>query len=112
MLSEKDLEEIVFNVTEKVLLRIPEVIGNLMMNHAEMNKLTKDFHAKNPEFMSDPLTVSSVTGQLERENAGMSYEKILELAAPLIKKRMNIVKTTDFNSPKKTELNLGTNGEI
>jgi len=106
-ISEKDFNALVLAVTEKVLLRMPEVIGNLMMNHAEVNKLTKDFYGKNPSFKNDPVSVKSVISALEQDNAGMKYDKILELSEPMIRERMITVKSLNIKDlPKKEELDL------
>jgi len=110
-------DKIVFEVTEKVLLRMPEVIGNLMKNHSEINKMTKGFNEKYPEFKTDPVSVQSVVGQLERENTGMLYEDILEKAVPLIKERMRTVGSLDISNigeRSKLALNIpiGGNGEL
>lgn len=116
-ITQKLIDDIIFQVTEKVLLRMPEVIGNLQMNHAETNKMTKGFYKKYPDFKSDPLTVQSVVGQLEKENAGMLYEDILRKAAPMIKERMKTVSSLNItNKPERNKLdlniNLDSNGEI
>jgi len=114
-LTTEQLNDIVFKATEKVLLRIPEVLGNLMQNHAEINKMTKGFYEKYPEFKEDTMSVQSVVGQLDRENAGMPYDKILENAAPMIKERMRTVSSLDIeniSSESNLDLNIDINGAL
>lgn len=95
-ISDKDFDNLVLAITEKVLLRMPEVIGNLMMNHAEVHKLTKGFYEKYPTFKENPFAVRSVLEQLEQENSGMSYDKLLNKAVPKIKERLK--QTEDLNT--------------
>ncbi len=111
--TQTERDAIVFDVTEKVLLRLPEVMGNLMKNHAETNALTKKFHNDYPEFKNDPGSVQSVVGQLERDNAGMLYEDILRKAAPMIKERMKTIESLDIDSiSERSKLNMSVNGEL
>jgi len=115
-LTNEEFDRIVFVVTEKVLLRLPEVVGNIQMSLAETSKLTKDFYAKYPKFKQDPQTVQSVLNEIDKANAGMKYEKILDQAVPLIRERMKVVKSLDTKTlTEKSNLNLNIsldNGEI
>lgn len=111
-ISDGDFNKLVLATTEAVLLRIPEVIGNLMQNHAEINKLNKEFYASYPEFRSDPVSVRSVIGMLERDHPELRHQEILDLAAPKIKERMIDVSALDVSNVKpRSELSL-SNGEI
>jgi len=106
-ISDQEFNNLVLAVTEKVLLRMPEVIGNLMMNHAETQKLSKKFYSDYPEFKDNQLAVKSVLEQVEQENSGMTYDKVLAKAAPMIKERLGQVKGLDFEKVKSiNELNL------
>jgi len=116
-ITQEEIDKIIFKVTESVLLRMPEVIGNLMRNHAENNKLVKKFYESYPDFKSDPLSVQSVVQKTEQDNPGVSYDKILEKAAPLIKKRIQDVKGLNFDSIKEStdldlNIDLTSSGEI
>lgn len=112
-LTNEDFDKLVFTITEKVLLRMPEVIGNLMKNHAEINKLTKGFYEKYPDFKTDPLSVQSVTNQIEKDNPGLVYDEILKQAAPLIKERMSTVKKADIkNIKEKSNLDLNISVDL
>lgn len=116
-ITNEEFDRIVFKVTEKVLLRMPEVIGNLQMNLAETSKMTKEFYSKYPDFKNDPQTVQGVLGELDKANAGMKYEDILTKAVPMIRERMKTVKSLDTTSiSEKSKLNLNIpmdgNGEL
>lgn len=106
-ITNEEFDRLVYAVTEKVLLRMPEVIGNLQMNLAETSKMTKDFYSKYPDFKKDPQTVQSVLGELDRNNAGMKYEDILDKSVPMIRERMKTVKSLDTTTiSEKSNLNL------
>lgn len=112
-LNEKQMNDIVFQVTEKVLLKLPEVVGNLMQNHAITNKLSKTFFETYPEFKTDPITTKSVIEQIELNNPEKSYQEILDLAVPEIKTRMKTINSLDVKEVKsKDKLDLTFNGEI
>ena len=74
-----------------------------MQNHVEMNKLTKDFYEKYPEFKNDPDSVRSVIHMLEKDNVDIQYNDLLTKAVPLIKERMQ--QTKKLNVTDKKELN-------
>lgn len=112
-LTKEQMDKIVYQVTEKVLLRIPEVLGNLMQNKAATMKLYEKFYAENPDFKSDPLAVRSVVAKNEQANPDKTYKEILDLSVPEIKQRMSINNSLDIKKVKKIdELSLTTNGVI
>lgn len=116
-ISNKDFDNIVNAVCEKVLLRMPEIMGNLQMNLAETSKMTKEFYSKYPDFKKDPQTVQSVLNEVDKNNAGMLYSEILDKSVPMIRERMKTVKTLDTtNISERSSLNLNIsmdgNGEL
>ena len=97
-LSQEDMDKIVSCAVEKILLRIPEIIGNLIQNHAEIHKLNKDFYSKYPDFKTHRDSVQSVLHEMELENPAMEYEELLKLAAPNIKERIMTVQKLNTDS--------------
>lgn len=112
MLTEEELNQ----VAEKVLLKIPAVIGNLMANQAVITKLSQDFYKNHPEFESNKAAVASVVEKVESENPGMTYDKVLNLSIPLIRERLKVtskLNLTDHNKPsRKLNIDLSGNGEL
>lgn len=94
-MDNETFDKIVFKVTEAVLLRMPEVIGNLMQEMAMANKLNKQFMDRNPSFKNEPVIVTSVIEMVERDNPSLTHEEILNKAEGLIKQRIGCGK--DFN---------------
>lgn len=97
-LSNDQMNDIVFTVTEKVLLRMPEVMGNLIQEHTSMSKITKEFIDKNEEFQGHNLIIQKVLEQMESDNTGLPYEKLLDMAKPKIAKQILLSKNCDLTS--------------
>jgi hypothetical protein len=110
MIDQETFDRIVFKVTESVLLRMPEVIGNLIREHAVANKLNKEFYEKYPEFKSNMDLVASIIEQVESENVALGHEGILDKSVPIIRERMKITKELDIKKPKIESLGLDTSG--
>lgn len=106
-ITNEEFDRIVFKVTESVLLRMPEVIGNLIQNHAEVLKLNKTLYEKHPEFKTRIDVVRSVVEEVERNNTALEYKQIIDLAIPKIKNRLEVIDSQDVKTrPKLNELNL------
>lgn len=88
-------QEIIDKAVEKTLLMIPEVIGNLMMNQAVINKLNSKFYSDHKDFADKKELVASVIEEVEGANPSLKYEDILEKSIPKIKERIRQVKELD-----------------
>jgi len=106
-ITTEEFNKIVFEVTEAILLRMPEVLGNLIQEHAVANKMNKKFYESHPEFKSNISTVRSVVEQVESENTSLEYKEILDKATPLIKERIKLITSSDIeNKPAIGSLNF------
>jgi len=92
-MTDQELDLITNKVIERVLLRMPEVIGNLIKEQALINKLNKKFYGENPEFKNNLPLVVSILEKLESDNVGVEYEKLLEIATPMIKEGIKNIKS-------------------
>jgi len=101
-MEEKEKQALVLEITERILLRMPEVIGNLIQEHAATLKINKAFQKDYPEFKPHLDLVRKVVEDTELRNPGLDYKEILAKSVPLI--RENIVlkakaeKVTGFNN--------------
>jgi hypothetical protein len=95
MITQEEKDEIVALAVEKTLLAIPEVVGNLIANHAALHKINKDFYDKHKEFATRKDIVQAVVEMVEGQNPLDNYPEILEKAVPEIRRRMEIVKTVN-----------------
>ena len=110
-LTQEQMNDLVFQVTEKVLLRMPEVLGNLMQEHVSIHATIKDFYKKYPHFVDNKLIVQKAVAQLESENPTVEYHELLEQAVPIIENNLKVTNQCDLKKKKKLEdLNLTTNG--
>jgi len=100
MITEEEKQEIIGLAVEKALLMLPEVVGNMMKQHATMSKLNSKFYADYPEFQKHKDAVVSVIEKLDAENPFINYEDLLVKAVPEIRKRITLVKMMDVvNTP-------------
>ena len=111
MLTEEEEERIIAKATERALLSLPEVIGNLMANHAAMMKLNKDFYDKFPEFRNHKDIVAATLEKVDAEDTLAPYEEKLNKAVPEIKRRIGLVSTLDMENVSK-DPNRDFNGLI
>lgn len=98
MITEKEKSDIVQEVIETILNRMPEVIGNLMSQHANINKVKTEFYTKYPEFKNHVPVVASVVEGIEGRDLTANYEQILNEAVPEIRKRLKIISDLDFDN--------------
>ena len=101
MITEDEKNEIINEAVERTLLMIPEVVGNLMANHAALHKINTKFYKDHPEFAGRKDIVQAVVEMIEGKNPIMKYEDLLEKAVPEIERRMIIVQ--DVNVDTKPE---------
>ena len=96
MITEEEKQEIINKAVERTLLIIPEVVGNMMANHATMNKINTKFYGDNPEFKDHRNIVASVVEMEESKNPGNDYEKLLTDSIEEIRRRISLVKGMDM----------------
>jgi len=102
---------------ERFLLRMPEVIGNLIINQISMIKINREFYAKFPDLKDKKDIVASVVEMLEGSDPNADYKVLLEQAIPEIKKRIKMVNQLNMKTVNKPDRNLSTidfsnNGEL
>jgi hypothetical protein len=98
MLTQEEKDELIGLAVEKCLLVLPEVIGNLMANHAMLHKINRKFYTDHPEFASRKDVVQAVVENMEGKFPLLPYEELLQKATPEITRRMDIVKTLSVDT--------------
>ena len=115
-MTENEKQEIINGVTEKLLLMLPDIMGNLITNHISTLKMNRDFYLKHPELRDKKDIVASVIEMIEGQDPTVGYEDILRNAVPEIKRRLGQVKDLDFNPVSKPNRSLKDltfdNGEL
>jgi hypothetical protein len=118
MLTQEEKDEIINAAVEKAMLMLPDVIGNLIVNHVALHKLNKKFYETYPEFRDKKDVVQSVVEMVEGKNPLLDYSEILEIAVPEIRSRMgltkglNVVKAEVEIKRDFSKVDLSGNGEI
>lgn len=99
--SDKEREEIVQEAVERTILMIPEIIGNLIMNHASKIRTNKEFYEKFPDLKDYRDIVASVVEGIEDEDLSKSMAEILEQAVPKIRRRIDNIKNLSMDTVSK-----------
>lgn len=95
---ESIIQEAVNRAVEKALLTLPEVMGNLMVEHATHIKLNTQFYKDHPEFTNHKDVVASVVEMIDGKDTLAPYEKKLKDAIPEIRSRIALLGKMDMNS--------------
>lgn len=99
MLTEEEKLEIIDRAVEKALLKLPEVVGNMMAQHASLVKINTQFYQDHPEFIDYKAIVASVIEKVDGENTLADYKDKLAKAIPEIRKRISLVGTMNMGKP-------------
>ena len=86
--SEK--QELEDRIIEKVLLMIPEVMGNLITHHMSMKETNQEFYKKHSELQEHKEVVAKVLEKVEGDNPLLSHQKLLEKALPKIQDQIKL----------------------
>ena len=118
MITEEEKSEIIGLAVERAILAMPEVVGNLMANHAALHKMNSEFYKVHPEFAERKDVVQSVVEMVEGKNPLDNYEKILEKSVPEIKRRLIAMQDINVTDVAKalprdfSKLNTSSNGVL
>lgn len=117
-MTKEEKQKIVDMVIEEVMVQMPDVIGNLMKNHAKLAELNHAFYTKHPEFQQHKDIVCATIEQIEGTDLSLKYEDILKQASPLIKERIKLIDGLEMGVrneipiPNTIEFDLKGNGLI
>ena len=107
MLSQEDKEQ----AAEYTMLRLPEVIGNLIERKIEQVEIRKEFFKKHTEFKERRDVVASVIEEMEGKNPLGKLDKIFEDSVPEIRRRIDKLKELNVSTiPKRPD--LSSHGEL
>lgn len=119
MLEEKEKEEIIAAATERALLALPKVIGNLMEQQAASTKIMQDFYKQHPDFKDHRNIVQQVVERVDGTKPMNSLQEKLAEAVPIIREQIKTVGKLDTTGINKINRDLsglfpkGTNnGEL
>ena len=111
MITKDDREEIVNEVVERIYLRLPEIIGNLISNHAMKLRLNKEFYDKYPDLKDHRNIVAAIVERIEADDPTKPIADIMKAAAPEVRRQLKNLTNLDMKSVNKPKLDFGP-GEI
>ena len=102
MITERErqsiIDEAVDKAVERALLVLPEVVGNLIVDHVAMNKINAKFYKDHPEFKDHKDAVMSVIEATEGKNPLINYKDLLGKAVPKIQERIKTMGSLDMTN--------------
>lgn len=96
MVTDEEKREIIEQAKQEFMLILPEVIGNLMANHAAFAKMNSKFYKEYPEFADHKDIVVKVLEQEEGADPLEDYEERLKRAVPNIREVIRVEKGLDM----------------
>lgn len=108
----KLVEEISAQVTEQLYRSLPDIVANLAASAQSHAQRFMEFYKNYPEFKDHTEIVGQVVGKIEGEDPLRSYDEMLELAVPKIRKAIEEkskvnMKPVSLSVDKKFIENLG-----
>lgn len=100
------IERLVNSCVEQALRMIPGVVDFMVRQATYLNQLSGDFYKNHPELAEHKELVGRVLEQVESENPGTPYEKLLEKTVPKAKQVLQgkkSFKDQDFSLSKLDE---------
>ncbi len=106
-------------IVESTLRSIPAMVTSLIKHSAVMSETVQEFYKNHPEFKDAKHLVAGVIETLQGEHPGMGTAELLELAIPIIERRIKeaidldqTIKRPDLSKANET-LNSGSiNGVV
>jgi len=116
MVTEEERREIIEQAKEEFLVMIPEVIGNLMANHAALTKMNSQFYKDHPELVEHKMVVASVLEEVDGKDPLATYEEKLKRSIPIIQSRLQQIKGMDMTKVQRLTnrdfSDFGSNGAL
>ena len=94
-LTERE-EQIINIAVERALLLTPEAMQRMIIHKTILRDLTRKFYDENKDFTGHEDLVNSLIEKTVLDNPGLPLDKILSLAAPLIREKMAALTTMNF----------------
>lgn len=111
MITNEERESLVNEITERMLLKIPDIVGNLISSYAEKIRISQEFYTKYPEFADHKDVVASVIESIDANSKFKPFKEVVDDSVPVIRKRIESLKGIDMKSVKKPNLDF-SQGEL
>jgi hypothetical protein len=107
----EEREKLINEITERMLLKIPDIVGNLITLYADKIRMSKEFYAKYPEFADHKDVVASVIESIDANSKFKPFKEVVDDSVPVIRRRIESLKGIDMKSVKKPNLDF-SQGEL
>ncbi|MCK5581920.1 MAG: hypothetical protein KAJ18_11685 [Candidatus Omnitrophica bacterium] len=95
-MTSTEIKEFKEEIKEEILLLIPEVVGNMIMELKALSEMNEDFYKKHTEFKGHEKIVASVLAGME--DPLKDFADIVKEAPDKIRKRINTMKNIDLEN--------------
>lgn len=99
MITPEERESIIYEAQERIMLVMPQIIGNLMLNNIMKSKIAKKFFDSHADLKNHQDIVQAIIEDVEGSNTIEDYEKILEKAVPEIRKKIALMNKMNMTPP-------------
>jgi hypothetical protein len=103
MITEEEKEEIIQMATERALLALPLAVTRLINQKIALEKIKEQFYKENQNFKDFPNIVVSEIEKADSANPGKTYEEILKISTPEIRRKIESIRGMDVTTLKKPE---------
>jgi len=86
------LQRVYNKAIEQALCHIPDIVNKLSKKVQQINVVMDRYLKDNPSFKDHQDIVIKTVQAIEIEHTGMQFEDVLQLAQPIIEKKINLVK--------------------
>lgn len=111
MITKEEKEILINEITERMLLKIPDVVGNLITLYADKIRMSKEFYAKYPEFNNHKDIVAAVIESIDNDSKFKPFKEVVENSVPVIRRRIESFKGIDMKTINKPNLDF-SQGEL
>ena len=99
-MDELEIERVSNIVMQRLLLRMPEVVGNLMRSVALKKKLGTQLFHDHPDFVAHKQLVMKVIESVEGKDVTKDYSDVIQEAIPIIQRQIGLVDGINMTSIK------------
>ena len=111
----EEIRQMKEDIKQEILLLFPETVGRLIELMSAKKEAVQKFYKDNREFIDNQKIVQSVLQQFDADNPGKSWDEIIQLSVPEIKRRISTVGSlnmVDMNKPKDLDFKGSNLGDI
>jgi hypothetical protein len=108
------IKQVVTPMLEQQLMILVETSANVVQEKIVTKKMIEQFYKDNPEFVVNKDIAAGMIEKVQADNPGMSFPRVLEKAAPIIKEHIVTIGALDMQKGVKPDKPMfdGDMGEL